>query len=65
MYIALERADGSEDATLPGHWKRALLVFRRDDRPAWIGKDVPTAALPPDLDLTQYVDAPDGWALRE
>jgi hypothetical protein len=60
----VEPADGTEEATLPGHWKEGVLVIANDDRYSWIGKRVGVEHLR-EVDLRDYADAGDGWRLRD
>ena len=56
-------ADGTELATLPGHWRRGVLVVK-GDKYSWVGKASPAASLPGFV-LGEYRDAGDGWVLAD
>lgn len=62
LLSVVEPADGSEQATLPVHWRQGVLVLGHDDRHNWIGKGVPGEWIA-GVDLTAYADAGDGWSL--
>lgn len=59
----VEPADGTEEATLPSHWRQGVVVIGNDDRYSWIGnRGLERLGK---IDLSHYEDACDGWRLKD
>lgn len=63
LLSVVEPVDGSEQVTLPVHWRQGVLVLGQDVRYTWIGKLVRRDQLG-NIDLRDYEDAGDGWVLK-
>jgi hypothetical protein len=59
----VEPADGTEQATLPVHWRQGVIVLGHHERYTWLGRLVPQDQLG-GLDLGNYEEDGDGWLLR-
>lgn len=58
-FAVVELADGTENETLPWHWKEGVAV-RGDTNLVWVGKRSPSNWIAA-LDLDEYQDAGEGW----
>jgi hypothetical protein len=59
----VEAADGTEQETLPAHWKQGVLVLDNQEKYSWIGKRVRIPDQTNKIDFDQYRETEDGWVL--
>jgi hypothetical protein len=59
----VEAADGTENETLPVHWKQGVLVLDNQEKYSWIGKRVRITDQTGKIDFDQYLETEDGWVL--
>lgn len=62
-HSVVEPVDGTEEATLPNHWRQAVSVMNNDDNFTWIGKRVRPDQVG-QIDLSLYHDEGDGYRLK-